>query len=144
MSVLEYHEVAQIQLDEAIKFYNQENYICATSLAGAAEGILNEMLFHHYSNLNTRSNLLEDLKIRYPELTHRDLNFGRNALKHFKLEICEDDFEIKHWAEVYILLSIGDYFNLQNKITKTMTEFWNNHSDDILNRTFESEIVQHA
>jgi PP-loop superfamily ATP-utilizing enzyme len=136
---INYHDIAKIQLHEAINLYDQENYICAVTLAGASEEILSKLVLHYSDADNLRSQTLNNFQNKYPDITVKELNLGRNMLKHIMEDACEKDINLKHYAEAYILLSIGDYFTLQEKITKIMSDFWNTHSDEILNRKFESE-----
>ena len=138
-SIYELHEIAQLQLDEAIIFYNQENYICAITLSGAAEDILSNLVKDYSDSKSMRAQILNSSKIKDYGLTYKELNFGRNTLKHVIEENCLQEMNIKHYAECYILLSIGDYFTLTQELTKNMTEFWKQNSEEVLNRKFDFE-----
>ena len=88
--------IALIQLETAILlFLREQNYLCAITLAGAAEEIFgtfskkktSETIYEHLckgmkDELNYKFKHL-DLKFEEKEVGHRFLNFHRNELKHF-------------------------------------------------------------
>ena len=83
--------IALIQLETAIKlFLSEQNYLCAITLAGAAEEI-----FGKYSKNLTNENIYGLLckgmekglnyQFKKDEIGRKFLNFHRNELKHFDI-----------------------------------------------------------
>lgn len=138
-SKLEYHDIAQIQLDEAIRLFEQENYICSTTLAGAAAEILSKLVVDYSGAESYRQKAINNIKREYPDFDANIINDGRNALKHPNKPYFDRAFNMKHYAGAYILMGIGDYFTLIEKLTTPMNMFWKNHSNEFLN--IESEAI---
>ena len=90
---------AFVQLETAIRlFLDDNNYVCALTLAGAAEEIFGT--YARKLNEETAYNLLckglqKDLKYQYSkqDVGIKFINFSRNELKHFKADQPEE-FEI--------------------------------------------------
>lgn len=126
---LEYHHIAEFQIDKAIELYLEETlegYICAITLAGAGEEILGKLTTIQgresaYQNLlNSLIDEFEDSdKKRIGEIS----NFVRNSLKHFKEAFCEYDVDLELHARVMVMRAVANYITLRNLKTEKMTEF---------------------
>ena len=129
---LEYHQIAAAQIDKAVDCFTEntlKGYICATTLAGAAEEVLGKLL-NYQRNIKS---ILEETVIQIlanHQITeeHDDfkrlkknfitiLNHPRDAYKHFNVGHCEKDFDPYLYAEMMLNRAIINYSNLRNKIT---------------------------
>lgn len=127
--------IALVQLETAIKlFLSDNNYICAATLAGAAEEILGEYAkraenSNAYSELS--SELKDDLNSLIPGLNvttdfigKNYLNFHRNELKHFhKPENEELEFDDQMEAACLILRAIINLITHDKSLTHNTVEF---------------------
>lgn len=124
-------EAAERQLDRAIQlFLVDHDYICAITLAGAAEEILGGALAKE-GKKPMNEHLKGILKqIILPELTHKEisdqhLNKIRNRLKHhtdLKDEGIEDAMDLV--AMQMIIRAIGNYGFLTETVTPKSVEFF--------------------
>jgi len=133
---IEYYEIAQIQIDTAIELYFLKNYICAITLAGAAEELLGKLLIHQSGGQSALKNLTLKLQCQFPNLTSKEindnyLNFIRNRLKHFNEDICEQDINIKTDSIQLICRAAANYCKLTKAITPRIQEF-NSHLSETL------------
>jgi hypothetical protein len=82
-------DIALVHLETAIDlFLNNQNYICAATLAGASEEILGKYLLHSgkinaFNELCTSLKEEYDLSISAKEIGNNFVNYPRNELKHF-------------------------------------------------------------
>jgi GxxExxY protein len=147
-NVLEYYHLGEIQIDGAIDMYEKGNFICAASLAGAA----NTLLYSLIEDQNKRfsmdsSNALADLK-RYlckngfKEENLPDLSRPRNALKHYAEGACEKEWNIKANAETEIVCASYNLLKLTQKTTKRISAFTANitkpNSFSVVNNNYKS------
>ena len=126
-------EIAQIQLDRAISlFFNENDYISAITLAGAAEEILGKLLVKE--NVGKRPALKELIessieihkKFHEEELLEKEIvqvaNYYRNNCKHFGSGedlLFSVDFEAAHLID----RASENYFKLTNSETPGMVRF---------------------
>ncbi len=123
---IDYEEIALIQLHKAIELFYEENYICAITLAGAAEEILGKLL--EFSK--NKKPILKELKIKIsdqiPDVKEKEvatkLNNTRNMLKHLKLD-GELNFKPVDDAVMIIARAISNYVYLTNKKTEKIDRF---------------------
>lgn len=123
---LEYYQIASTQIDKAIELYQENDYICATTLAGAGEEILGSLLSEHQvqNALNKTVKNIINKEPDYDEKNIRDtLNLPRNMFKHLKIDACEIDIDIEEAARSLILRGIINYQFVRNNITPKMKEF---------------------
>lgn len=67
-NALEYYRLGEIQIDGAIDMYEKGNFICATSLAGAANTLLSSLIKNQNKKFSANhSNPLADLKCSFCE-----------------------------------------------------------------------------
>ena len=85
-------DIAKHQLDRAISlFLNENDFICAITLGGAAEEILGKEIQRH-GNTSACDDLTSILRKKYApdssqkEIRNKHLNSVRNAIKHFNDE----------------------------------------------------------
>ena len=93
---INYIEIALIQLDRAIDLYNDKDFICSTTLAGAAEEVLGRILKEaniYNSSDNFRDFLVEKGISKSSKEAIKTMNLQRDSFKHFKPEICEGSFD---------------------------------------------------
>ena len=93
-------DIALVHLETAIDlFLNNQNYICAATLAGAAEEILGKIVYRS-KKTNAFKELCSSLKKEHnltlseTEIGKNHVNYPRNELKHFdypEREILEID-----------------------------------------------------
>ena len=131
-TTLEYYQVAEIQIETAIDLFNQGNFICAITLAGAGEEILGKLLPPSAEiALKAMTNKISQIA---PELSPKEirdnyLNIVRNALKHVKEDICEQDIDLRLHAIHYIARACINYASLQNTLTAKMVAFSDAHPE---------------
>ena len=114
--------VAIIQLDSAIEYFNAGKYIEAITLAGASEEILGA--FCKRAHIATSVEKIADLSImkKYPNAVTL-LNSPRNCLKHAN-NPNEDTFEIAEEDHfLMIVRAIGNLRELQIQPSKLVQEF---------------------
>jgi hypothetical protein len=104
--------LALVQLQTAIDlFLNDRNYICALTLAGAAEEILGK-LAEQVENTNACKELYSTVKSTLklnipPKKIGWHLNYYRNELKHFDIEENENlEIDIEAEAAHFILRAL--------------------------------------
>lgn len=121
--------VAFIQLETAIRlFIDDKNYICAATLAGAAEEIFGnyaEKLTNETAYNLLRDGLYEDLKAHFTkhEVSNQFVNFHRNALKHHDKKQL-DEFETDPEFEAIALILRAIYNMTTYKImTENIKDF---------------------
>ena len=106
---INYIEIALIQLDRAIDLYNDKDFICSTTLAGAAEEVLGRILKEaniYNSSDNFRDFLVEKGISKSSKEAIKTMNLQRDSFKHFKPEICEGSFDAKTWCFTLISRAI--------------------------------------
>ena len=114
---INYIEIALIQLDRAIDLYNDKDFICSTTLAGAAEEVLGRILkeaniykkktiFLYNKGNNFRDFLVEKGISKSSKEAIKTMNLQRDSFKHFKPEICEGSFDAKTWCFTLISRAI--------------------------------------
>jgi hypothetical protein len=102
--------IAFVQLETAIRlFLDDKNYVCAITLAGAAEEILGTYT-KKLTNENAYSLLCNDLhktfngKFTKDEVGKKFINFSRNELKHFNIPEHEEvEIDLEFEAISFIL-----------------------------------------
>lgn len=122
---LEYHDLARIQIDTAIELYEQNNFVSALTLAGAAEEISGKLL-HRLNKPTILSELKSDLSAQY-SVSEKEiadaLNQARNGFKHYVEDNCEKDIDIECEARILIQRAVINYCRLCNKKTENMSRF---------------------
>jgi hypothetical protein len=123
--VIEYHDIAKVQLDAAIVLYEQNNFIPALTLAGAAEHVTGG-LFKEIDREPILDSLKRELSVK-TNMSEQEvadaLNLFRNSFKHFKEVICEQDIEIEEQARVLIMRAVSNYCLLRKQKTDAMDRF---------------------
>jgi hypothetical protein len=124
-------EAAERQLDRAISlFISEHDYLCAITLAGAADGILGEAL-KNKGQMNSGEILKGVMKDTFlPQLSHKEisdqhLNKIRNSLKHTTEDhnkVIEHPMDIE--AVQVIVRAILNYGFLTDTATKGSIEFF--------------------
>ena len=124
---MEYHKVAEIHIERAIKLYFIErDYFSATTLAHAAHTLLEGMI--KKLNEETGSAIKSALKVVQdtPGGENFDFHFLPNAFKHYKEESYEIEHNIKSAAENALHLSIMNFsIFTEGNITSSMIDFEN-------------------
>lgn len=124
---MEYYKIAEIQLLKAINLFEEEDYICAITLAGAAEEILGKLVkyikgkeVHNVIDLYT----IETSKLGISKKETIDtLNSARNILKHFK-ENDECNFKPVDDSVILILRAIVNYNIYRDGVLPEMIGFY--------------------
>jgi len=129
-TVLEYYQLAEVQIETAIDLFNEGNFICAITLAGAGEEILGKLL--PPSTEIALESLTKKVSSLAPELSPKQikddyLNIVRNSLKHVKEDICEQDIDLRLHAIQYIARACVNYVTLRDTLTTKMIAFSNAH-----------------
>lgn len=135
---VEAHVIGQIQLESAIQHYNEGNYICAITLARAAEEYLGKLLKHSTdkkSSMRILQNNILDESGKKP-----DLNFIANNLKHFDPNFCEETHHIKLDAIQLICRALTNFISLEIPISTIMMEFSKNHDPSKIDRIIDSAL----
>jgi hypothetical protein len=107
-------DVALVQLETAIDLFLYKcNYICATTLAGAAEEILGTIV-RRSGKPNALGELCKVIKSKY-NFDAKDIvesaNYPRNEFKHFKFPEREDfEDDLQAVAAGYIVRAITNLF----------------------------------
>jgi hypothetical protein len=126
-TITEKSEIALIQLRRAIQLFNNGDFICSITLAGAAEEILGKLALNRrgYNALDGDLNFFDDLsqmlKKKKPtkENVFSVLNRVRNELKHHNSDLnkhIEADFEFE--AQCLIDRAIRNYWIAYDKPPK--------------------------
>ncbi len=135
-------DIAVKQLETAIDlFLNRNDYICAITLAGAAEEILGKLV-ERLGKKPAHKSLIELLKTKYnltisnKELISKYLNFARNTLKHASVTD-EDKVELDEQTEAIsmILRAIDNLIRLNKSISYNTPDFFgwlNNNRKELL------------
>lgn len=131
---LDYDAIARMQIEAAIDFFERhdlQGFICAITLAHAAEGILGGLLPEAEKNaLNALADGLlpkfvdvdEDPSIKKRAVINK-LNLVPNSLKHFMPELVEDEFDPRMSALVSIARAVSNYSILHRGMTQKMDAF---------------------
>lgn len=127
---VEYYQIAEVQIERAIDLFNEGDFICAITLAGAGEEILGKLL--PPSSETAMSMMIKKVTTIAPEITEkmiRDdyLNAVRNAFKHLVEDICDQDINLRLHAIQYIARACTNYVSLRNKLTVKMKAFSDVH-----------------
>lgn len=138
---LEYHHIAFFQLEKAIQIYLNAkdigDYICATTLAGAAEEILGKLLPHNLKATEIIKKEIAQLKPHIPQsfIEKHDMNRARNAYKHpvdfDKLGLQSITLKPKKEAEIMIRRGICNYISLTESIPQSFSDFVEQNEDKI-------------
>ena len=144
-------DAANHQLEKSISLFITENdFICAITLAGAADGILSSLVkkrgmktaFHDQKEALKRYNHgLTDKQIN-----DLHLNLVRNAFKHATMDEGENkEYALETESILYITRAIDNYIRLDLPITHRIKEFiyWvNENRADLTNPDAEVEIIR--
>lgn len=147
---MEFYQIAQVQLHKAIELYRDGDYngdyICAITLAGAAEETLGKLIKHCKGD--DQGHILDEMvnKIisEHDGLSKKEiidvLNNARNGLKHFN---SSKEFEFKPVDDstLLILRAILNYQRLREAVTKEMSTFI---KDDQVNQVLEHILSSRA
>jgi hypothetical protein len=124
-------DVAKIQLDTAIQFHFDGNWVISISLAGAAEGIFGEML-----QRRNIQNALDKIQQLPPMLNFSQntkdrknfLNYVKNNIKHAR-DVLEDEVDVNE-LESYLMLvrAVGNAELLNVGDTKNVKRFRDTYS----------------
>lgn len=128
---IEYHQIASLQIDKAIELYSDatiQGYICAVTLAGAAEEILGK-LCEDNGVQPVLNEVLYDLGQEFTDYSKQEihdgiLNLPRNSFKHLKLDICEIDVDPRMEALLLIQRATINYCKLTRQKTDAMHRFF--------------------
>ena len=130
---MDYTEAAKIQLHKAIELFFAREFICSITLAGAADGILGEMIQHApFRKSNSLDELIEDIHLKNPNKDKKwirdQLNNSKNILKHYRTS---GNLELKPYTDsiLIIMRAIQNYEIITNKATLQMISF--RQSDEI-------------
>lgn len=127
-SELEYYQAAQVHLDTAIDLYYEQNWLCALTLAGAAEEVLGGILKYSLDKVSIHKDLIKVCLEYNPNLTESEistiLTLPRNMLKHFK---AIDGLNLKPVDDstIYIFKALENYLRLRGAATEKMQRFKN-------------------
>ena len=127
---VEYDHIATMQLEAAIDHFNSgqlTGFICATTLAGAAEEIFGKLL-----NLINKEHILGTIKKERDEEEVKNLNLVRNAYKHLSHEFCDKEFNPRTEALYLILRTIINFCRLNNVITDKMQKFLEKYEMELM------------
>lgn len=125
---IEYYQLAVIQIETAIDLFNEQNFICAITLAGAGELILGKLLpLSVETAMDEILTKVSEIVPNIPRDTIRDdyMNVIRNGFKHVNENICEQDIDIRLQAIQYITRACTNYAKLRNTMTTKMISFGN-------------------
>lgn len=130
-------EAARIQLDASIEHFFNDEHVCAITLAGAAEDILDGLI-----EASGKQGSFKFLKQWYEERTNQKLknhefsrevaNIARNWLKHSK-DDPETELEITKLESLIMLMrAIGIYKRMGNADTEQTQKFhtWYKNSQE--------------
>ena len=136
-------DAARIQLGSAIDHYFQGDYVCAVTLAGAAEDIFAGLL--KASGQQTPFEFLHDwyqenynTTVSKNDFSRKIANLGRNWLKHAK-EDADTKFDITEGDSIMMLMrALPCYHKLTKSHTKKMEKFFQYLKADItrINKLF--------
>ncbi len=125
-------DAAKIQLDRAIDCYFENDHICAITLAGASEDILNSLIeldnsedvgaFKFLLNFFRKTN---NTNIQPKEFSRGNVNLVRNWLKHANKDDCDTQCEIGERESIFMLMrAVPAYKKLTNgQLTLSMKNF---------------------
>ncbi len=122
-------EIAECQLLAALKMWEVEDYVCAITLAGAAEEILGKRLRKigiepSFDNIKEAIVLLaEDADSSFEKEVGQLLNQTRNELKHYAGDETLD-FDLRRDAEEILERAVTNYQMLTGHALAEMIEFW--------------------
>lgn len=134
---VEYHKIALVQLEKAIELYlNAENanssigeYICATTLSGAAEEILGKLLPAEMRAVKILKDGVSQLKPHIPQsfIDSYDMNKARNAYKH-PTDVNKIDTQVlklnpKEDSNLMIRRASLNYMSLTKNIPRSLMNF---------------------
>jgi len=123
------HIIGQIQLEAAIEHYNKGNYICAITLARAAEEYLGKLLKYSKGIEPVLNPLRKSIsEVTGLELNELNLNYIANCLKHFEEDFCETEHNIRLDSVQLILRSLNNFVALEIPLSGIMKEFSNLHT----------------
>lgn len=124
--------IGQIQLESAIQHYNDKNYICAITLARAAEEYLGKLL-KYSKNIEPTIKELEKKILQETELPSINLNYIANNLKHFDTRFCETTHSIKLDAIQLIIRALINFTKLEIPLSGIIREFSQKHTPEYIN-----------
>lgn len=121
-------QLALIQLEKAIElFFEEKNYVCCVTLAGASEDITRKMV-ERDGKLPSADKLKNWFKEKYPDAIENEsfythANKTRNSLKHFN-DAKEMDIEINEGEAAYWLCRAFMNYEMSHAIlTKPLLEY---------------------
>ena len=121
---IQYHDIARIQIETAIRLFHEENYICAITLAKAGE----EFLGKHMGEDAASKQLLKEMLGKFQD-AEKFLNKTANFLKHGNdPDYYKQDVNVKVEAIQYILRGVLNYALFARCLTSLMSEFQNEYS----------------
>lgn len=136
-------DAARIQLDSAIEHYFQGDYVCAVTLAGAAEDIFAGLLkasgqltpfefLHDWYQKNYNTTVSKN------DFSRKIANLGRNWLKHANEDV-DTKFDITEGDSIMMLMrALPCYHKLTKGHTEKMEKFFQYLKADItrINKLF--------
>lgn len=131
-TVLEQHHLAEIQINGALDMFEQENYVCAITLAGAANTLLTTLMKDQEKRFGDqyetalsklKKSICESHNIKEEDLP--DLSDPRNALKHYKENLCDQEWPIKEWAIIELSLAGVNLNTLTQNVPSRLRTFVN-------------------
>lgn len=135
-NTVEAYVIGQIQLEGAIEHYNRSNFICAITLARAAEEYLGKLL-KYSSNQEPAMEMLRRNILKETEIKEINLNFIANNLKHFDKNFCDNEFNIKLDSIQLICRACTNFISLGQEPTALIKDFYDYHTpahiDKIIN-----------
>lgn len=135
---LDFDELALIHIENAIDFFlsdSLEGYICALTLAGAAENVLGKYLSEvmktpnaleeNITNLLLKHGINEEHEsfLKYKKEFIEILNHPRDMFKHFNVRHYNKEFDLHLFAKMMIDRSIFNYVKVTSKSTNKIQQY---------------------
>ena len=140
---VEAHIIGQIQLEGAIEHYNQGNYICAITLARAAEEYLGKLLKYSTGIEPVCVPLLKSV-LEETGLKKFQLNLIADKFKHFDENFDATKHNIRLEAFILIARAISNFSSFGIPFSELILDFYSNkkqsYMDDLLNSVPSSVI----
>ena len=151
LTTLSQIEIAVHQLEKSISFFiNEKDFICAITLAGAADGILGGLLKRQ--GKETTHDQHKDALRKYnhgltdKEINDLHLNMVRNDFKHVTREENETkDYALETESILYITRGVSNYILIKRELTTKMIEFINwahQNRPDVTDPSAKVEIIR--
>ena len=119
-------DVAKIQLSGAIKLFLEEsNYVCAITLAGAAEEILSKRIGTNSAHNKLKKALAPQFDLTEKDFSDQYLNRAKILLKHWKTTGQENPESLDAETEAiqYIIRALVNMISAKNSITALAIPF---------------------